>query len=211
MPICSDSIRYDRCPNAGGQICHAIPVSVVFTIMSEENPTEQVQEDIHHHAHGTSEKWIGWAALSAALFAALAAVCGSLASNRQTESTRQLIEANDHWGHYQAKSIKENVVRAKIELLAAMGKPTAERDVEQDNEYKKEMAELKQDALHAQKMSELNLHIHETTERGVTLLHIAIAVVAIAVLTRRKPFWVLSMVFGLIGIAFALHGLMLKA
>ena len=73
------------------------------------------------------------------------------------------------------------------------------------------MAEIKKDAEYAHRTSEVNLHIHESTERGVTLLHIAIAVVAIAVLTRRKPFWVLSMVFGLIGIAFAVHGLMLKA
>ncbi len=179
--------------------------------MSEENPTEQVQEDIHHHAHGSSEKWIGWAALSAALFAALAAICGSLASNRQTESTRQLIEANDLWGHYQAKSIKANIVQAKLDVLAALGKPAPQEAADKRAEYDKEMDEIKKDAKRAHDLSEINLHIHESTERGVTLLHIAIAVVAIAVLTRRKPFWLLSMVFGLIGIAFAIHGLLLHS
>ncbi|MGA2500474.1 MAG: DUF4337 domain-containing protein [Tepidisphaeraceae bacterium] len=176
--------------------------------MSEENPTEQVQEDIHHHAHGTSEKWIGWAALTAALFAALAAICGSLASNRQTESTRELIEANDLWGQYQAKSIKANVLQTKIDLLTAFEKPVPHNAAEKRAEYDKEMAEIRKDAEHARDSSKVNLRIHESTERGVTLLHIAIAVVAISVLTRRKPFWVLSMIFGLAGIAFAIQGLL---
>jgi hypothetical protein len=48
---------------------------------------------------------------------------------------------------------------------------------------------------------------HETFERGVTLFHISIAVVAIAVLMRRQWLWYVSVLAGAIGVYFLVHGL----
>jgi hypothetical protein len=47
-------------------------------------------------------------------------------------------------------------------------------------------------------------------ERGVTLFHISIAIVAIAVLTKLRPFWYLSVIAGLIGVVFFVQGLLAK-
>jgi uncharacterized membrane protein YhaH (DUF805 family) len=38
----------------------------------------------------------------------------------------------------------------------------------------------------------------------VTMFQIAIAVAAISALTKRRPFWIVSLVFGAIGCAFLL-------
>jgi hypothetical protein len=44
--------------------------------------------------------------------------------------------------------------------------------------------------------------------RGVTLFQIAIAIGAIAALTSRRRFWLVSLVFGAVGIVFLVQGLM---
>ena len=74
------------------------------------NPTEQVQEEIHHRAAhegheeasghngvgGQASNWITPAALTAALLAAFAAIAGALATTHLTESTHKRIESNDN-------------------------------------------------------------------------------------------------------------------
>ncbi|MCX5658792.1 MAG: DUF4337 family protein [Planctomycetota bacterium] len=166
------------------------------------DPTEHVQEEIHHHAQHSTERWIAGAALTAALLAVLAAVGGALASAHLTESSRHQIESNDKWGFYQAKSIKSSILKAKDEMLVALGKEPSEKDKAKIEEYEKEMKETKVEADELVVESRKHLHMHEVIERGVTFFHIAIAVVAIAVLTKRKPFWFLSLGFGVVGLFF---------
>ena len=50
---------------------------------------------------------------------------------------------------------------------------------------------------------------HEALAPGVTMFQLAIAIGAIAVLTRRKLFWHLAMVFGLVGVLFFANGVLL--
>jgi hypothetical protein len=177
--------------------------------MSDEDASmEQVHEQIHHHAHEAMQRWISGAALTAALLAALAAITGSLAGKHLTESSRNQIQSNDQWGYFQAKSIKSGVLQSKMELLSALGKPAAEKDKEKLHEYEAEMKEKKKEAEEKAESSEIHLHLHEILERGVTLFHIAIAVVAIAVLTKRKLFWFVSLAFGLVGVGFMVQGLL---
>src|SRR5580765_5509428 len=86
------------------------------------NPTEHLQEELHHHAahgsdHGHSHsggKWITAAATTAAILAAFAAAAGALATSHLTQSTLIRIKANDDWNFYQAKSIKTSLLDAKI-------------------------------------------------------------------------------------------------
>jgi hypothetical protein len=184
--------------------------------MAGDSPTEQIHEDIlerareghHHEAH---HQWINWAAATAALLAALAAVSGELSTRYLTESGRSQIQANDHWGQYQAKSIKASVLRTKMELLAALDKPVVEKDRSKLEEYEHDLDELKEQAESREGTSESSLSRHEGIERGVTLFHIGIAVVAIAVLTRRQSFWYLSLLAGVVGVVFLVQAFWLHA
>ena len=171
------------------------------------DPTEHVQEEIHHHAQHSNEKWIAGAALTAALLAVLAAIGGALASNHLTESSRHQIESNNKWGYYQAKSIKSNILKSKGEMLTALGKEPSEKDKAKMEEYDKEMVTIKHEAEELEASSGGHLHLHEVIERGVTFFHIAIAVVAISVLTRRRAFWYVSIAFGAVGLVFVAQAL----
>jgi Domain of unknown function (DUF4337) len=175
------------------------------------NPTEHVQEELHHHAahgddhghgHGGGGKWITAAATTAAILAAFAAAAGALATRHLTQSTLIRIKANDDWSFYQAKSIKSSLLDAKIYSAQLSKVEPRKADIEKKAQYAEEMPEIQSTARSLEKLSKEHLETHETFEGAATMFHIAIAVVAIAVVARRKEFWMLSMVGGAIGIFF---------
>jgi len=170
--------------------------------MSGDSPTEHIHEDILERAREAVHAWINWAAATAAVLAALAAVSGAMSNRYLTSSGRDQIQANDEWSQYQAKSIKATVLRSKTEMLTALGKPGSDVDRNKLQEYEHDLEQLKERAEEREKASERDLVRHEMIEHGVTLFHIGIAVVAIAVLTRRQGFWYLSMFAGVVGLGF---------
>jgi hypothetical protein len=169
--------------------------------MSDDSPTERIHEDILDRARESQESWINWAAATAAALAALAAISGALSNHYLTVSSRDQIQSNDDWSYYQAKSIKASVLRSKIDVLSALNKPVTEPDQAKLREYEHDLDQIKEKAEKQEASSEAKLVRHEILERGVTLFHIGIAVVAIAVLTRRPAFWYTSVVAGIVGIA----------
>jgi hypothetical protein len=51
-----------------------------------------------------------------------------------------------------------------------------------------------------------NFHRHEVYARGVTMFQIAIAIAAISALTRKRRFWIVSLLFGAVGCVFVVLG-----
>jgi hypothetical protein len=167
------------------------------------NPTEHVQEEIVHHAsHSDGGKWITAAASTAAVLAAFAAAGGALATSHLTQSTLIRIKANDNWNYYQAKSIKSSLLDAKIYSAQLSKVEPRKSDLDKKSEYAEEMPKIQATAKELEKLSKEHLETHETFEGAATLFHIAIAIVAISVVARRKEFWYLSIVGGAVGIFF---------
>jgi hypothetical protein len=52
----------------------------------------------------------------------------------------------------------------------------------------------------------MNFHQHEVFARGVTLFQIAIAIAAISALTKRRRYWLVSMIIGAVGCIFLALG-----
>src|SRR6266436_5009763 len=167
-----------------------------------EVPLEHLHEEIHHHAEHGGAPWISWVALSTAILAVLAAIAGLLSGMHANEAMMSQIQASDQWGYYQAKSIKSAILEAKTTLAS---EATA-RDKEKAAQYQEEQAEIKREAEEKQADAKSNFHKHEIFARGVTMFQIAIAISAISALTRRRRFWVVSMVFGLAGSIFLVLG-----
>ena len=178
-----------------------------------EVPLEQSQEHIQHHAEHNSEgrRWVLGVALSSAIFAALAAVASLQAGHHINEALISQLHASDNWSYYQAKGIKGNILASRLELLAALGKPAsaAENNAEAKSveKYAKEQDEIKAEATKLEKDRNDHLEHHEKLATAVTMFQICIAVSAISVLTGRRPFWWVSLVFGAIGVYYLLVGL----
>jgi hypothetical protein len=187
------------------------------------NPTEHVQEHVTHevahgghdeHGHGGHSHaswWITAAALTAAILAAFAAVSGNLATTHLTQSTHKRIDSNDKWSYYQSKSLKNYLLQAQdsiIEASVPAANLTAKTKSEMAANIKKiaENEEIKtqtaKEAAALEHLSAEHLESHEHYELSATMFHISIAIVAIAVVAKRKEFWYISMISGVIGLYF---------
>jgi len=164
-----------------------------------EVPLEHLHEQVKETAEHSGAVWISWAALSTAVLAVLAAIAGLLSGHHVNEAMMNQIEASDQWSYYQSKSIKASVLDAKMEL--AGGAPDASDQSKRDR-YEKEQEEIKSEAERKETAAKSNFHKHEVFARGVTMFQIAIAIAAISVLTKKRRFWIVSLLFGAIGCAF---------
>jgi Domain of unknown function (DUF4337) len=169
-----------------------------------EVPLENLHEEIHHRAEHGGERWISGVALSTAILAVLAAITGLLSGMHANEAMMSQIESSDQWGYYQAKSIKASVLDAKIALANSQN----EADSQKRDRYEKEQEEIKTEAEHKTSEAKSHFHQHEVLARGVTLFQIAIAIAAISALTKKRRFWIVSMLFGIAGCVFLALGLL---
>ncbi len=198
------------------------------TMEEPEVPLEASQEHIQHHAlHGGSEeeesggrKWVLGVALSSAIFAALAAVASLQAGHHaneaivaQIEGNNEVLKASDQWTYYQAKGVKGAIVASRVSLLKSFDKTPPADDLANVARYAKEQEDISKEAKeHEHKADEFkregqhHLETHIPLARAVTLFQVSIAVSAIAVLTRRKAFWYVSLIFGAVGVFFVASG-----
>jgi hypothetical protein len=175
-----------------------------------EVPLEQTQEELVHRAESAVERWIMNVALTAAILAVLAAVTALMAEHHATHAMIEQLGASDHWSYYQAKSIKANLLKSKLDMLSAVGKTPSKEDIEKLAEYDREQKEIMEKAKEKETESKMHLHAHTVLSSGVTMFQVAIAVAAISVLTKRKRFWIGSLLFGTAGTVFLILGLLVR-
>jgi len=172
-----------------------------------EVPLEQVHDDIHHRAV-SDQRWTLGVALTTAVLAGFAAITALLSGHHANEGMIEQIHASDQWNYYQAKGIKAAILSAKADLLAGLGKAVDEKDRAKLADYKKEQDDIFRDAKEKEQASRSHMQAHVIFARGVTLFQVGIAVCAVSVLTRRRPFWFLGILFGVAGAAFLVQGLL---
>jgi uncharacterized protein DUF4337 len=168
-----------------------------------EVPLENLHEEIHHSAEYSAETWISWVALSTAILAVLAAITGLLSGMHANEAMMSQIESSDQWAYYQAKGIKAAVLDAKMSL----GNNATEEDRTKAERYQDEQKEIQKGANEKENEAKSNFHQHEILARGVTMFQIAIAIAAISALTKKRRFWIVSLLFGIVGCVFLALGL----
>ena len=166
-----------------------------------EIPTEHLHETIHEKVEealkGKEGGWNMYVAISTALIAVLAAISGLMAGHHSNEALIQQVKASDQWAYYQAKGIK-----AEIKSI----NKNDPQDKESYERYKREQETIKEKAESFEKESEAHLAHHVLLARSVTLFQIAIAISAIAILTKRKPLWFGSLLIAGIGTIFFVLG-----
>jgi Domain of unknown function (DUF4337) len=165
-----------------------------------EVPTEHLHEEIEEEvkeALNKSEKKGSMAiAISTALMAVFAAISSLLAGHHADEAVIEQIHASDQWSFYQAKGIKE-------EIISLSSIPDKEA---KSAKYKSEQAEIQKEAKSDEAASHAHLEHHAILARAVTLFQISIAISAIAILTRKKFLWLISLGISAFGIFFFITG-----
>ncbi|HXB93992.1 MAG TPA: DUF4337 family protein [Puia sp.] len=174
-----------------------------------EIPTEHLHEEIQEKAEEKRERWTLYLALSTALMAVLAAVAGLLAGHHANEALVERVKASDAWNYYQSKSLKQEIAVNTEMILRALAaeRPGASAAENPDiARYEKEKEEIRKEAETDERLSEAHLAKHVPLSRAVTAFQIAIAISAIAILTRRKILWWTGLALTAAGIVFLLVG-----
>jgi hypothetical protein len=190
---------------------------------------DQRMEDHDHHAHAEPGKphvapgWLRYLSLSTAIIAVFAAVAslesGSSSNEAILEKSEAMLNqarASDAWAYFQAKGLKATVSEGEAAIIAD-GKPAVAAKLAEDAaRYHREAEDIQKDARALEdKVRDNNERSGALMERhhgfaiSVTLLQIAIALSAIAALTRRKSLWYLGMAVSVAGLALFVRGLLL--
>lgn len=173
-----------------------------------------------HTKSGTA--WLTWLSLSTAIVAVLAAIAALESGARANDAIVQKNDAilhqsmaDDEWSYYQAKSIQATMYEVQAEVLAGTNAELAAKLRREGDREREERAERRQKAEEEGKLvaerneqSEHSLHVHHQFAKAVTIFQVAIALAAIAALTRRKAMWWVSMGVGAVGVAFFVMGLL---
>ena len=175
---------------------------------------DRVHEAIHEEAEHRADSFLKRIALTTAIFAALAAVAslqaGATANEAlvlKTEAARIQAEASDQWAYYQAKGIKMAIAEAQqATWLASLKTPPAALE-EKAKQYAKEQVSIREEALRKEKERDAKsteadrlLERHHRFANAVALFQVAIALGAVAALTRIRPVWYGSTLMGLAGL-----------
>lgn len=182
---------------------------------------DKVREAVDEQLEREGGRLLRWISLSTAVLAALAAVASLRAGATvnealllKTEATQLQAEASDTWAYYQAKGIKAAIAHADGDAWSAAGRTpppaiaasTARYGVEQDSlRAAATAAERARDA-HNRDADAL-LAKHHYFAYAVAFFQIAIALGAVAALTRVRLVWLGSLALGAAGLALFLSNL----
>jgi len=173
---------------------------------------EAVQEELEREGGGFLRR----IALTTAVLAAVAAIAalkaGSTANEAlvlKTEATRLQAEASDQWAYYQAKGIKLAVAQAAEAPWQALGKRPPGNLLQKQQKYADEQEEIKTKADRLERERDARsreadhlLQQHHGFANAVALFQVAIALGALAALTRSRVVWLASLSLGGVGFAF---------
>lgn len=168
----------------------------------------------HASKHGAEDSFSGHIAVLTAILATAGAMMSYEGGATQAEAMLlkneaaiKKTEASDQWNYYQAKGQKQNLADLGAELSTTDERAAKfiERSKRYENEkveIKKKAEELEAESQKADHGSEHAMHEHHRWAQATTLIQVAIALSAIALLTRKK--WLQWGVFGVGGFSFAI-------
>src|SRR5689334_5861334 len=150
-------------------------------------------------------------AVTTAVLAALAAIAALQAGATvnealvlKTESTKLQAQASDQWAYYQAKGVKLSIQEAVKSLAQAGGRPTPAGVDDQIKRYRTEQQDIQDHARDLEKERDQRseeadhlLHRHHGFANAVAMFQVAIALGAIAALTRIRIVWLGSLAIGI--------------
>jgi uncharacterized protein DUF4337 len=166
------------------------------------------------------ESWIIALSFSTAIiavFAAIAAMQSGAFSNealiQKNEAMLAQAKASDQWAYFQAKGIKGAVYATQASTLktsnpelSADARQEADRYSSEQKEISEEAKKFEEEVKARNEDSDKSLEHHHRFAYAVTMFQVAIALSAIAALSRQKFVWILGLAIGLLGLLYFIDG-----
>ncbi len=172
----------------------------------------------HGHGGGSSTNKIAMftaiVATVGAIFAYMGGATQANAGLMKNDAAIKKTEASNQWNYFQSKSTKQSLAELARDLTPgeqekAKYQTKIDRYESEKNEIKKVAEGLEADAHAFDHQSEAQMHQHHRWAQATTALQVAIALAAIALLTRKK--WLEWGMYGVatiglgVGVLAALH------
>lgn len=180
----------------------------------EANEAQELQE---HAEHGAHESALRPVAFTMSLLAVLVAVTTVLGHRTHTEAVLNQNKATDQWNEYQAKKIRSYSTQLTDDLLKVVviaDKEKAEKAAKgYETHQEKWTDEMKEEQ---EKAEALETRVEQAEARAdrldlaEALLEIGLVITSVTLLTHKRVYWLLGLVFSAGGILSALSVLLLK-
>lgn len=180
----------------------------------EANEAHELQE---HAEHGAHESGLRPAAFTMSVLAVLVAVTTVLGHRTHTEALLHTINKTDMWNEYQAQKNRATSTKLAADALTVFPVTDKDKAAALSKEYADHLAKWKDDFDKDQENAkEFEEQFERAEVRGnrfdlsETLLEIGLVVTSVTLLTRRRAYWFLGLIFAVGGILSALSVLFLK-
>jgi hypothetical protein len=168
-----------------------------------------------HHAAESGDPMTLQVTLSIAVMAVVAAFIGALG---ETEASHTFVEKNDAvlsqakasdtWAEYQSQSVKRHVYTVGAALsaqpdVAGKLKTEADKYAKEQPDTQEKAKKFEEDVVAHSEIAERHFGRHHILTIAEGIVHVAIAGASIALLARRRSFWLVSLGLTALGIVVA--------
>ncbi len=173
--------------------------------------THEEMEELHEAAEAAKERReLAPVSLTMAVLAVLVATVTLLGHRSHTEEILLQNKTTDEWAYYQAKNLRRNNLEALKDMLGALeGKDVEkaekvqqrfEKDIEK---YADQQKEIEKEARGLQSELEHTSRRADRFDLGEVFLEVGLVITSITLLTGRRAFWILGMIFAATGVVVA--------
>ena len=163
-------------------------------------------EEVEEHLHHAREPFDKQVAGSMAIIAALLALVSVAGQHFATESLLDQQLASDQWAFYQAKDIRRYIAQSTHDSLGSIkGEgPVAAQYASDATKYRNQTTEIQEKARDFERERTKAGRMADRFHFGEVFLEIAIVLSSLAILTKRRPFFVGGVASAGIGCVLAL-------
>jgi len=177
--------------------------------MSEEiHELHEQAEEAHHDASLVP------VTVTMAILAVLVAAVSLLGHRAHTEELLNQSRASDHWAEYQAKNIREHTYELFLDLMStydtknnAQAQKVREKYQQEIERYDGQKEEIQGQARDFESEVRLDQRKGNRFDLGEVLLEASLVIASMTLITRRRIFWRLGIVFAAVGLVVASTGL----
>jgi hypothetical protein len=180
----------------------------------EANEAQELQEHAEDGAHESSMRPV---AFTMSVLAVLVAVTTVLGHRTHTEAVLDQNKATDQWNFYQAKKIRSNDTALAADLLSVVtisdtgaAQKIAKAYTDHQAKWNEDLKEEQEKAEGLEKKVEYAEARADRFDLGEAMLEIGLVITSVTLLTKRRTYWYLGMVFALGGILSAASVILLK-
>jgi hypothetical protein len=178
---------------------------------------DELNELREHAEEGEHSSSLAPVSLTMAVLAVLLAAVSLMGHRSHTEEILLQNKATDQWAYYQAKNIRRASMEELIDMLGVVAERDPEAAAQLKEKYAKDIERYRDEQTEIQNEAKNLEHEKDEISRradrfdlGEGFLEVALVITSITLLTRRRTFWFLGGLIGVLGVvvavtAFGIH------